>query len=167
MGFGHGGEGFGVSGWSVLEEVFDEEGGQAQAAVGGVDDDARDGADVLVDETEALGGGEAVEIEGAAAGAGVDGGVGEDGDGDGDGAREGGELVGELVADGPDPGEGCGAATAVVETLKCFVICAGAGRENKTTRDEREVAKMDWRDKRGPAGQRGNIRPGHTFLPFV
>ncbi len=47
---------------------MDEDGGEAEAAVGGVDDEAGDGADVKVDEVLAFFGRELGEVEGAVAG---------------------------------------------------------------------------------------------------
>jgi len=48
--FGHGGQCFGEAGGGIFQDGLDEDAGEAEAAVGGVDDDAGDGADVLVDE---------------------------------------------------------------------------------------------------------------------
>ena len=69
MGLGHGGEGFNVACGAIGEDAFDKDGGEAQAAVGGVDDDARDGADVAVDEAQAGLRGEDIQIQCAIAGA--------------------------------------------------------------------------------------------------
>ena len=52
-----------------------------------MDDEAGDGADVLVDEALAAFGGEFHKVEGAIAGGAVEAGVGEDGDGDGGGGE--------------------------------------------------------------------------------
>jgi len=87
VGFGHGGEGFGVACRAIVEDALDEDGGEAEAAIGGVDDEAGDGADVLVDETLAVSGGEIREVEGAIAGGTIQTGIRQDGDGDGNGRR--------------------------------------------------------------------------------
>ena len=87
VGFGHGGEGFGVACGAIVEDALDEDGGEAEAAVGRVDDEAGEGADVLVDEALAALWTEPPEIQGAVAGVAVEAGVGEDGNGDGNGAR--------------------------------------------------------------------------------
>jgi hypothetical protein len=88
VGFGHGGEGFGVFCGAIVEDAVDEGRGEAEAAVGGVDDEAGDGADVGIDEAEPIPGREFGEIQSAVAGLAVEAGVGEDGDGDGGSNRE-------------------------------------------------------------------------------
>ena len=87
VGFGHGGEGFGVARGGVFEDALDEDGGEAQAAVGGVDDEAREGADLFVDEAVAGFAGEMREVQGAVPGVAVEAGVREDGNRDGKGRR--------------------------------------------------------------------------------
>jgi len=106
----------------------DEDGGEAEAAVGGVDDEAGDGADIFVDEVLAVFGVKFREVEGAVAGGAIQTRIRQDGDGDGYGERgttDGHrwtqirpEGIGGVVIDGPDLGEGRGWAGDVVEALE-------------------------------------------------
>jgi len=157
MGTGHGGDCFGVTGGGVLQDAVNQDFGQAQATIGGVNDQAGDGAEVLVDETEAILRREAMQIERAVAGGGVEAWIGEDGDGDGLRTPAACERNRPLVADGPDLREGGGAAGAVVETLECGVVSAGAGGEDEAAGEEVELGQnfrfsiFDFRFRRSAA----------------
>jgi hypothetical protein len=125
----HEGEGFDVACRAIIQDVLNELAGEAEGAVGGVDDDSRYCAEVGVEPAVFVGRGQGGEAEDVVADVERESGVREDGDG--------GQLRGKRgparghVEDLPDGGEGGGAGAAVVEAGEGVVIMGVAGEEGE------------------------------------